>query len=77
MQNARLGHWSHDLWQRHHVCRRGPARDHRRRDAVAAAQPRRSDKQVYAFRMIGIMLTSGAIVLALSAGAMWQWTLES
>ncbi len=33
--------------------------------------------QVYAFRMIGIMLTSGAIVLALSAGAMWQWTLES
>jgi len=36
-----------------------------------------SDKQVYAFRMIGIMLTSGAIVLALSAGAMWQWTLES
>ncbi len=36
-----------------------------------------SDKQVYALRMIGIMLTSGAIVLALSAGAMWQWTLES
>lgn len=36
-----------------------------------------SDKQVYAFRMIGIMLTSGAIVLALSAGAMWQWALES
>ena len=39
--------------------------------------PTITEPQTYAFRMIGIMLTSGAIVLALSAGAMWQWTLES
>ena len=36
-----------------------------------------TEGQVYAFRMIGIMLTSGAIVLALSAGAMWRWSTES
>jgi hypothetical protein len=40
---------------------------------------RRTDvtqQQVYAFRMIGIMLTSAAVVLAMSAGAMWQWSIE-
>ena len=35
-----------------------------------------TERQTYAFRMIGIMLTSGAIVLAMSAAAMWQWSLE-
>lgn len=37
------------------------------------ASPRVTQGQVYAFRMIGIMLTSGAIVLAMSAGAMHSW----
>ena len=32
--------------------------------------------KVYVFRMVGIMLISAAIVLGLSAGAMWQWSLE-
>lgn len=36
-----------------------------------------TEPQTYAFRMIGIMLTSGAIVLAMSAAAMWQWSLET
>jgi len=36
-----------------------------------------TEGQVYAFRMVGIMLTSGAIVLAMSAGAMWRWSTES
>ncbi|KQN27786.1 hypothetical protein ASE88_15815 [Sphingomonas sp. Leaf38] len=35
-----------------------------------------TERQTYAFRMIGIMLTSGAIVLAMSAAAMWQWSTE-
>jgi len=38
---------------------------------------RRTDvtqQQVYAFRMIGIMLVSGAIVLGLSAAAMHSWS---
>ena len=36
-----------------------------------------TEGQTYAFRMIGIMLTSGAIVLAMSAAAMWQWSTET
>ena len=36
-----------------------------------------TERQTYAFRMIGIMLTSGAIVLAMSAAAMWQWSTET
>jgi hypothetical protein len=41
---------------------------------VRLASPRVTQGQVYAFRMIGIMLVSGAIVLAFSAGAMHQWS---
>ena len=36
--------------------------------------PSITEPQTYAFRMIGIMLTSGAIVLAMSAAAMWRWS---
>ena len=39
--------------------------------------PTISEPQTYAFRMIGIMLTSGAIVLVMSAAAMWQWSTET
>ncbi len=35
-----------------------------------------SERQVYAYRMIGIMLTSAGIVLAMSATAMWSWSAE-
>lgn len=41
---------------------------------VSLASPSRSERQVYAFRMIGIMATSAGIVLAASATALWQWT---
>ncbi|MEG3163252.1 hypothetical protein U1701_01460 [Sphingomonas sp. PB2P19] len=40
---------------------------------IRLASPRVTQGQVYAFRMIGIMLVSGAIVLGFSAGAMHQW----
>ena len=33
-----------------------------------------TERQVYAFRMIGIMLVSAAVVLAFSAWATWTWT---
>ncbi len=39
--------------------------------------PTITEQQTYAFRMIGIMLTSAAIVLAMSAAAMWQWSTET
>ena len=39
--------------------------------------PSITEPQTYAFRMIGIMLTSAAIVLAMSAAAMWQWSTET
>ena len=42
---------------------------------VALARPR-SAGQVYAFRMIGIMAIAGGAVLAMSATAMWQWSME-
>ena len=42
---------------------------------LALVRPR-SEGQVYAFRMIGIMALAGGIVLAMSATAMWQWSLE-
>ena len=42
---------------------------------VSLARPR-SQRQVYAFRMIGIMATSAGIVLAVSATALWQWSVE-
>ena len=38
------------------------------------ASPNVTQAQVYSFRMIGIMLVSGAIVLGLSAGAMHSWS---
>jgi hypothetical protein len=40
---------------------------------LALAQPR-SEGQVYAFRMIGIMALSGGVVLAMSATFLWQWS---
>ena len=33
-----------------------------------------TERQVYAFRMIGIMLVSAGVVLGMSAGAMWSWS---
>ncbi len=42
---------------------------------LALARPR-SAGQVYAFRMIGIMALAGGVVLAMSATAMWQWSVE-
>lgn len=36
--------------------------------------PSISERKTYAYRMIGIMLTSAGIVLAMSATAMWRWT---
>ena len=42
---------------------------------VALARPRTAG-QVYAFRMIGIMALSGGVVLAMSATAMWRWSVE-
>jgi uncharacterized membrane protein YdcZ (DUF606 family) len=36
-----------------------------------------TERQVYAFRMIGIMLVSAAIVLVFSAAATWRWSTES
>lgn len=38
--------------------------------------PTISERKTYAYRMIGIMLTSAGIVLAMSATAMWRWTVE-
>ena len=35
---------------------------------------RTTERQVYAFRMVGIMLVSAGVVLAMSAGAMWSWS---
>ena len=32
--------------------------------------------KVYVFRMVGIMALSAGVVLAMSATAMWQWSLE-
>jgi hypothetical protein len=36
-----------------------------------------SERQVYAYRMIGIMAASAGIVLAMSATAMWTWSTPS
>ena len=36
-----------------------------------------TERQTYAYRMVGIMLTSAAIVLAFSAAAMQQWSVEA
>ena len=37
-------------------------------------RPTITERKTYAYRMIGIMLTSGGIVLAMSATAMWRWS---
>ena len=42
---------------------------------LALARPR-TQGQVYAFRIIGIMALSGGVVLAMSATAMWRWSVE-
>ena len=42
---------------------------------LALARPRTPAK-VYAFRMVGIMALSGGVVLAMSATAMWRWSVE-
>jgi len=34
-----------------------------------------TERQTYAYRMTGIMLLAAAIVLAMSATAMWQWSM--
>ncbi|KTT73704.1 hypothetical protein [Sphingomonas endophytica] len=34
------------------------------------------EARVYAYRMTGVMALSGGIVLAMSAAAMWQWSVE-
>jgi hypothetical protein len=34
------------------------------------------EARVYAYRMVGVMALSGGIVLALSAAAMWQWSVD-
>ena len=31
---------------------------------------------VYVYRMVGIMALAAGVVLAISAAAMWQWSLE-
>ena len=41
------------------------------------ASPRITERQVYAYRMTGIMLAAAAIVLAMSATAMWQWSMPT
>ncbi|MEH3047451.1 hypothetical protein [Sphingomonas adhaesiva] len=35
-----------------------------------------SEARVYAYRMTGIMALAGGIVLAMSATAIWQWSVE-
>jgi hypothetical protein len=32
--------------------------------------------RIYVYRMAGIMAVSGGVVLAMSAWAMWQWSLD-
>ena len=41
------------------------------------ASPKVTERQVYALRMTGIMLASAGIVLAMSATAMWQWSMPT
>ncbi len=33
--------------------------------------------RVYAYRMIGIMALAGGVVLAMSATAIWRWSVEA
>jgi hypothetical protein len=36
-----------------------------------------TERKTYAYRMVGIMLASCGIVLAMSATAMWQWSMPT
>ncbi len=36
-----------------------------------------SERKTYAYRMTGIMLASAGIVLAMSATAMWSWSMPA
>ena len=40
-------------------------------------RPSITERKTYAYRMVGIMLTSGGIVLAMSATAMWRWSMPA
>ncbi|MBB4155177.1 hypothetical protein GGQ80_003095 [Sphingomonas jinjuensis] len=42
---------------------------------LALARPR-GPAAVYVFRMVGIMALAGGVVLAFSATAMWNWSLQ-
>ena len=44
---------------------------------VRLRRPSITERKTYAYRMAGIMLTSGGIVLAMSATAMWQWSMPA
>ena len=37
-------------------------------------RPTITERKTYAYRMVGIMLASGGVVLAMSATAMWSWS---
>ncbi|HEX8486183.1 hypothetical protein [Sphingomonas sp.] len=37
-------------------------------------RPTITERKTYAYRMVGIMLASAGIVLAMSATAMWSWS---
>ena len=41
------------------------------------ASSRISERQVYAYRMTGIMLAAAGVVLGMSATAMWQWSMPT
>ena len=43
---------------------------------VRLRSSRISERKTYAYRMVGIMLASGGIVLAMSATAMWSWSAD-
>ena len=43
---------------------------------VRLRSSRITERKVYAYRMVGIMLVSAGIVLAMSSTAMWNWSLE-
>lgn len=43
---------------------------------VRLRSSRITERKTYAYRMIGIMLVSAGIVLAMSSTAMWNWSME-
>ncbi|WP_375429521.1 hypothetical protein [uncultured Sphingomonas sp.] len=44
---------------------------------VRLRSSRITERKTYAYRMVGIMLASGGIVLAMSATAMWTWSMPA